>query len=424
MDTDTIFTLRATDVKFGRGATAEVGDDLGAMGCSRAAVVVDPALRAASVMGSVSASLQRAGIDYDVFDRVHCEPTDVAVKEAIRFAIEGRYDGFLAVGGGSTIDTAKMMDLYSTYPADFAAYFNEPIGEGRPVPGPLKPLIGVPTTSGTSAESTSVAIVDFLDLKLKTGISHRHMRPSLALLDPDNTISAPPGVTASTGIDVLTHAAESYTARPYYTRRRPARSADRPPYVGSNPVSDVWCRRAIQLVREYLPRAIADGTDIEAREQMMLACLCAGLGFGNAGVHIPHAMGYPIAGMVRGFRFRDYPAEPMIAHGISTALGSPASLRFTARAAPRRHAEIATWLGREPEGNDPESIGRALTEGLVDLMRQIGLPSGLRAVGYEESDIPALVDGTMKQQRLLAVAPCPVVAEDVRRIFEESMENW
>src|SRR5262249_45283606 len=183
--------------------------------------------------------------EYEVFSAVEVEPTDRSFHEAIAIAREGRFDSFVAVGGGSTIDTAKAANLYSTYPADFLDYVNAPIGRGLPVPGPVKPLIAIPTTAGTGSETTGVAIFDYLEKRSKTGIAHRYLRPSLGLVDPENTRSLPPAVAAATGLDVLSHALESYTAAPYNARPRPARPLERPAYQGSNPISDIWALRAL-----------------------------------------------------------------------------------------------------------------------------------------------------------------------------------
>src|SRR6185503_13249840 len=298
-----------------------------------------------------------------------------SVKTAIEFALAFGADGYVAVGGGSVMDTAKIMNLYVTFPAPFLTYINAPIGEGRPVPGPLKPMVCLPTTSGTSSENTTVAIVDMTELHVKTGISHQYLRATLGILDPLNSLTVPPMVTACSGADVLTHAIESFTALAYDEREKPATAALRPPYQGANPISDLWCEKAIKLVREFLPRAVRDGNDHEARTQMMLATIYAGMGFSNAGVHIPHAMGYPIAGNVRGYHPQDYPQKkPLVPHGMSTSLGAPASFQFTARAKPDRHKEVAEWLGIRIGASSADAAGKALREGFVEFMQSIGMP--------------------------------------------------
>ena len=255
-------------------------------------VLTDPNLREQAPVQTALAAIAEAGLEYALFDQVRVEPTDASFKAAIAYAEQG-FDGFVAIGGGSVMDTAKAANVYTTYPADFLTYVNAPIGRGEPVPGPLKPLIAVPTTAGTGSETTGVAIFDLVEMKAKTGMAHRYMRPTLGIVDPDNTRSMPPQVAASTGLDVLSHALESYTALPFDQRPRPDRPQLRPAYQGSNPVSDLWALEALRLVEQFLPRAVADPSDDEARSAMCLAAALAGIGFGNAGVHLPHGMSYP-----------------------------------------------------------------------------------------------------------------------------------
>src|SRR5712671_4094566 len=276
------FELAASSIRFGAGVTREIGMDLAEMRVKRVMVLTDSNLAKLSPVATVIESLKDSGISFALFDRVRVEPSDTSFREASDFATQGGFDALVAVGGGSTIDTAKAANLYSTYPADFLEYVNAPIGKGRPVPGPLKPLIAVPTTAGTGSETTGVAIFDLVEQKAKTGIAHRYLRPTLGMVDPDNTRTLPAAVAAATGLDVLSHALESYTALPYNQRPRPERPLLRPAYQGSNPISDIWALRALEIVAEFLPRAVANTSDDEARSQMLLAAAIAGIGFGNA----------------------------------------------------------------------------------------------------------------------------------------------
>ena len=282
------------------------------------------------------ASLDAAGVEAVLYDRVRVEPTDLSFRDAIQFAESVTVDGIVAVGGGSVIDTAKAVNLYTTYPpADFLDYVNAPIGRAMPVPGPLKPLIAVPTTAGTGSETTGVSIFDLTELHAKTGIASRRLKPTLGVLDPENTQTMPPEVAASSGLDVLSHAIESFTAIPYTSRPYPASPRLRPAYQGSNPISDIWALQALRIVARYLVRAVDDPSDHEARAQMMLAASYAGVGFGNAGVHLPHGMSYPVSGHVRDFRAPGYPRDhPLVPHGISVILNAPAVFRFTAAESP------------------------------------------------------------------------------------------
>lgn len=414
--------MRSTPYKFGPGVTEEIGHDLAALGLRRVLVVTDAGVAATGIPERVMGLIREKSIEATLFQNVSVEPTDSSVKAAIEFAQSFCGDGYLAIGGGSVMDTTKMMNLYVTYPAPFLTYVNAPIGEGRPVPGPLKPMVCLPTTAGTSSENTTVAIVDIAELHVKTGISHQFLRATLGVLDPLNSLSVPPMVSACSGADVLTHAIESYTALAYDEREKPATPEDRPPYQGANPISDLWCEKAIRLVREFLPKAVKDGQDHEARTQMMLATIYAGMGFANAGVHIPHALGYPIAGNVRGYHPKDYPQKkPLVPHGMSTSLGAPASFQFTARAKPERHRQVAEWMGVKASGSDADAAGKALREAFIGFMQSIGMPGGLKAIGYSSGDISALTEGTLKQKRLLALSPQSVTRQAVENILEQSL---
>ncbi|ROR35184.1 hydroxyacid-oxoacid transhydrogenase [Inmirania thermothiophila] len=420
-----VFTMETVPLKFGWGALDEIGHDLAALGLRRVLLLTDPGVAAAGHAERVAERARTCGVEVVVWDGVRSEPTDASWREAIAFAREGAWDGFIGLGGGSAIDTAKAVNLYTTHPADLMAYINRPLGDGRPVPGPLKPLVAIPTTAGTGSETTSVAVLDLLERKVKTGVSHRHLRPRLAVVDPQTTLTLPPAVTASCGLDVLCHALESYTSLPYDRRPAPADPAQRPAYVGANPVSDLWAAEAIRLGARWLARAYHEPGDREARTRLMLAATYAGMGFGNAGVHLPHAMSYPIAGLVRGFRPRGWPGEgPLVPHGISVALGTPASFRHLGPHAPERTREALRHLGGDAGAVAPEEAGAALAEWMTALLRELELPNGLAEVGYTAADIPALVEGTLAQQRLLVNAPVAVDAALLEAVFRDSLRLW
>lgn len=422
---DTAFQMAASNIRFGRGITREIGMDLVDLKARRTMLVIDPALRDHPVGHTVLESLKQNDIGFEVFDDLSIEPTDASFKAAADCATQGGFDSFVAVGGGSTIDTAKAANLYSTHPSDFFDYVNAPIGLGHPIPGPLKPLIAVPTTAGTGSETTGVAIFDYVEKKAKTGIAHRYLKPTLGIVDSDNTRTLPPAVAAATGLDVLSHALESYTAMPFDERPMPARPLERPAYQGSNPVSDIWAIRALELMAEFLPRAYADPSDEEARAQMLLAAAIAGIGFGNAGVHLPHGMSYPVAGMVRFHRPDGYVVDhAMVPHGISVILNTPAVVRFTASANPERHLRGAEALGADVSDASPSEAGEVLAERVIHFMRTLGVPNGLAAVGYTTDDIPALVQGTLPQHRVTKLSPRPAGEAELTSLFEESMTIW
>jgi len=350
------------------------------------------------------------------------EPTLDSLQDAADFALEAGVDGFVSVGGGSAIDTAKVADLITSHPAAVMEYVNPPIGGGRKPPGPLAPHLAIPTTGGTGSEATTVAVLDLPDLKVKSGISHRYMRPSQGIVDPELLRTLAAEVVSSTGLDVVCHAAESYLSRPYDARPRPETPDDRPPYQGSNPVADVWSAKALEYGGRYLRRAVADADDLEARGLMGLAAAMAGVGFGSAGVHIPHACAYPIAGLKHVYQPPGYPDDhPFVPHGHSVIVTAPAAFRFTYEAAPERHHHVAELLAGEPLSDPgPDS----LPDTLRALMRDVGAPAGIAELGYTEDDVPALVEGALKQQRLLAVAPRDPDERDLTHILNASMANW
>lgn len=425
MQHDTAFQMAASNIRFGAGTTCEVGMDLTDMGVKRTLVVIDPALRSLPTGETVIESLKKENLDFEVFDGVIVEPTNASFQEAARVATEGQFDSFVAVGGGSAIDTAKAANLYATYPADFFDYVNAPIGKGKPVPGPLKPLIAIPTTAGTGSETTGVAIFDYVEKKAKTGIAHRYLKPTLGIVDSDNTRTMPAAVAASSGLDVLSHALESYTAMPYTQRPQPARPIERPAYQGCNPISDMWSIRALELMAEYLPRAVADTSDDDARANMLLAAAIAGIGFGNAGVHLPHGMSYPVAGMVKEFRPKGYQVDhPLVPHGISVILNTPAVVRFTAESCPERHLHAARALGADINGVSPKEAGEVLANRVIHFMRELDMPNGLSAVGYTEEHIPALVKGTLPQHRVTKLSPRPAGEEELTQLFKDAMTIW
>ena len=425
MEQDIAFEMAASSIRFGWGVTREVGMDLVDCGAKRVMVVTDPVLRELPPVATVLTALDEAGVPHVLFDRVQIEPTDASFKEAIAFAVGEQVDAFVAVGGGSTIDTAKAANLYATYPADFLDYVNAPIGKGLPVPGPLKPLIAIPTTAGTGSETTGTAIFDLVSMHAKTGISHRNLKPTLGIIDPENTATLSPTAVASTGCDVLSHALESYTAIAYTMRPYPERPILRPAYQGANPVSDLWARETLAMVAQYLPRAMADPEDREAREKMLLAASFAGIGFGNAGVHLPHGMSYPVAGMVRDYHPAGYAGDhPIVPHGMAVILNAPAVFRFTGAAGPTRHIQAAGLLGADISRAKPGDAGTILSDRLIALMQELQVPNGLSAIGYTSADIPALVEGTLPQHRVTKLSPRQAAAEDLARLFEDAMRYW
>ena len=422
---DTVFAVNSSAIKFGVGALRELGADAQALGMKRVGLYIDEHVRTSEPGEIAVTALRAAGLDVAVFDHARYEPNSDSFEEAARFARDGAFDGFVSLGGGSVMDTAKAANLLSTYPDELIAYVNAPIGKAKPVPGPLKPHIACPTTCGTGSETTGIAILDLKSAGLKTGIASPRLKPSLAIVDPTTTESLPGGVVAACGFDVLTHAVESYTARPFTSRPRPAHPSQRPPYQGSTPYNDIGAIAAIRLGGRYLVRAVRDSSDIEARHQLMFASTLAGLAFGSAGVHIPHAMSYSVATIKHVFTASGYEDRaPMVPHGIAVVINAPAAFRFTASANPARHLEAAAAMGAKVDGAKAEDAGEILASTFLALMRQTGLPSGIAALGYGEADVPALAEGAFAQQRPLVMAPRTVTKADLEAIYRDALRYW
>ncbi len=423
--TETVFTYAAPALKFGTGASAEVGHDLAAFGARRVLLVTDAGVAATGHPDRIADQVRARGLEVVVYAEARVEPTDESMDAAIAFAKEHQspgspFDAVLAVGGGSSIDTAKAVNLLITNPGELMDYINAPVGKARAPEHPLLPLVAVPTTTGTGAESTTICVLDVLALHVKTGISHAALRPRLAIVDPALTMTQPETVTAAAGMDILCHALESYTAR-WYADFDAKQPEQRVPYCGANPIADLWSEKALGLLAGAFRAAVDDGSDILAREQMAMAATFAGLGFGNAGVHIPHANAYPIAGRVRSYVPHGYPeGEPIIPHGMAVSMTAPAAFTFTFDAAPERHIRAARLLDPDSTGTGRDTLPRVLSA----LMADIGMPNGLAEVGYGEADVPALVAGAVQQQRLLATSPKTPTEEDLARIIGASMEHW
>ncbi|KAI9294413.1 alcohol dehydrogenase, iron containing, 1, isoform CRA_b [Neoconidiobolus thromboides FSU 785] len=422
------FEMASSNIRYGLGVTKEVGFDAINLGAKKVAVVTDANLSELSPVKNVIKSLEENNVNYVLFNQVTIEPTDKSFQKAIDFAKQNQPDLFIAVGGGSVIDTAKAANLYSCYPdADLLDFVNTPIGKGLPITRTLKPLIAVPTTAGTGSETTGTAIFDYTPLQTKTGIAHRNLKPLLGIVDPLNTRSMPANVIAASGLDVLCHSLESYTAIPYNQRSpRPKNPIERPAYQGANPISDIWSLKALQMCIKYLPRAFKDPSDIEASENMLLAATYAGIGFGNAGVHLCHGMSYPISGLNKKYLHPQYEmaGKPIIPHGISVAITSPSVFEFTADSNPERHLIAAKAFGINIDTVKSDDAGKALGEGLRKFLNDLKVPNGLNELGYNSSNIQELVKGTLPQHRVTKLAPITVEEEVLSKIFEASMKLY
>ncbi len=364
------------------------------------------------IIRNIVKNVESEGIEVGIWNGVEPEPTLESVEEGIEYASDVKFDALVAVGGGSSIDTAKLINLYTTYPTESVLdYIPQPVGKGKPIPGVLKPLIAIPTTSGSGSETTPTAVFTVAESGLKFGLTHEYLLPTLAVVDPINTITMPQQTTASTGLDALMHAIEAYTSKPYNVRPKPIRSDLRPVYVGSNPVSDNIAERSIELIGKYLKRAYHNGQDLEARFGMSLASYMAGIALGNAGTHISHAISLVLGGITDA------------SHGVCAAITAPALLEVLIEVVPEKLAKIAGMLGYDDEPSIKKRAARSV-EAIKDLLSGFEFPNGLYDLGIKESDIPSIAEKTLLMRRLLNQSPVDASKKLIERILMRSLKLW
>ena len=419
------FTVGMPTFTFGAGVLAEAGDNARDLGMRRVALFTDRRLAAGEHVAKVRSSLSAAGVDVAVYDAVKIEPDDASFQDAARFAADGRFDGYVSVGGGSVMDTCKVANLYAEHPAEFMAYVNAPIGEGRRVPGPVKPHVACPTTSGTGSETTGIAIFTLRSINAKTGIISRRLIPSVALVDHDVTRSLPATAVAATGFDCMSHALESITARVFPRRLNPAKGVLRPVSQGANPFSDMLATEALKLVGAFLERAVRDASDTEARTEMMYAAMLAGIAFNAAGCHLPHGLSYSVSGLTKDWHVPGYPeGASLVPHGMAVVLNNPSVWRHTAPASPERHLHCAQCLGADVRDARPADAGEALASRVIAMMRATGMPNGLTALGFDESHVDALATGAEPQYRVIRNAPVDIGRDELKRLFRSALRYW
>lgn len=419
------FTVAMPRVTFGRGSLAETGQRAAARSLSKVALFTDANLADGPLVATARKSLGKQGIEVALFTDIRIEPDDDSVERGARFLSDCAADGVVSVGGGSVMDTAKAALLLATWGGECIDYFARPIGNGKPVPGPVPPHIACPTTSGTGSECTSISVLRINRLDTKFVIASPHLLPDEALVDPACCDSLPANVIASTGFDLCCHALECWTARAYTRHAKVAGTATRQYIQGANPFSDVGAREAMQIVGRYLERGVADATDREARDQLMWAATLAGIAFGNAGTHLPHALSYGITHLMKDITTTGYDIPtPFIPHGISVIVNAPSIFRYTAEAEPARHLDGAAFLGADARGATPEDAGEVLSKRLIEMMRRTGMPNGLSGVGFDDTHIDALAASSFRQTRAIGNAPRDSNRVDLENLYRGALSYW
>jgi alcohol dehydrogenase len=388
----------AGQLLFGRNAAGQLGEIAGRLGARRVLLVTDPALVKAGVADRVRAPLAEAGVAVSVFDGGEPEPSMRAAEACIAAARPFRPDAVLGLGGGSNMDLAKITATVLAHGGTPAAY----VGEDK-VPGPIAPLVCVPTTAGTGSEVSAASVLTDTDNHIKVGILSNYLRPRVALVDPLLTVSCPPKVTADSGIDALTHAVEAYTAVDNATFPLPP--GERSVYQGRHPMGDVLAEKAIALIGANLRRAVARGDDLEAREGMALGATLAGLAFSNVGVAAVHALEYPVGGATH------------CSHGAGNGLLLPFVMRFNLPARRRELAAVARLLGEDVAGLDEQAAVERAVAAVERLRRDIGIPERLRDLGVTEAQLRPFAEKAFGIKRILRVNPRPVTADDLEGIL-------
>ncbi|MDL5363297.1 hydroxyacid-oxoacid transhydrogenase [Halalkalicoccus sp. NIPERK01] len=418
---ETVWELEMPRIRFGRNAVEELDfqfEDLGVDPGSRGLLVTDENLLELGHAERVREQLD--AYEVDVYDGSEREPSIEAVEDCISFVRdeqgESGYDFYIGLGGGSCIDTAKTTRAVIANGGQPLDYVAQPTGEGQAITESGPPLVLMPTTAGTGAEISPVAILSVEEKEIKEGISSDHIRADAAVLDPTLTTTLPPEQTAKTAMDALGHAIEGYTTHSYDSLLRAEDPASRPVYAGRTPVTEMFSEKAIELLSSNVRRAVHNGDDLEARSVMLQGALMGAISGLTAGASLCHAMAYPV-----GNRYHTY-------HGETIAVLTPAStLGYNAASDPERFADLAEMFGVDTTGLNTREAADALKEEYVQLQRDLNvLPSGLAELaGIDEGDVGWLASQTVEtQERLLRCNPRPVTEEDVEAIFRDALYNW
>ena len=405
---ESVWELSITpNVTNGPGAVDELGAIVSEFDADSVLLITDPGLVEAGIIDEVTATIE--SFEYTVFDGVAPDPDIEVFETAVKEANAVDPDIVVGVGGGSAMDVAKTTSVVSEHGGDVLDYVAPPTGEGTPVPGPGVPTVAVPTTAGTGAETSPVTVISLPEEDLKVGISSRYQRPNVAVLDSTLSVSLPPGPTASSGMDALSHAIEAYVTREYDAKPAPDHRSERPDYNGRSPVTDLFAKSAIERVGDNLRAAVDNGQDLDARREMLLGSFMAGAAFTNAGLGATHAIA-----MAAGAIYHT-------PHGVTIAHALPAVMRYNATSAHDRYAEIATVLGEDTTGLSRDESAEAAARAVEKLAADVGIDGGLSALGIAESDVSHLAERASQLKRLLAGNPRRIDQDDLETIIRDAL---
>lgn len=369
-------------IVFGNGAIGQLDSILQRLKAKNILLVTDPGIKNAGIVDRISSLLEHANYETVIYDQVVPEPPVDSAMDCFKFAeSQMDIDAVIGLGGGSSIDMAKIVALLVAHGGHPLDYYG---GENQ-VPGPIAPLVAIPTTAGTGSEVTSVAVLTDVENNLKVGISDNYLRPTVALLDPELTLGLPAYVTACSGIDALSHAIEAYTAKPSAYIQAEGNIL----FQGSIPISDALAYSAIELIATNLPLAVQQGSNLEARSNMLMGSLLAGMSFSNAGTAAAHALAYPIGGLVKS------------PHGEVTGLLLPYVMEYNSVVETEKMVRISHAFNVNSDGLSDKEAALAASKAVLTLLGEIGLPTKLTEIGIKEEDIPEIAEKTLQIDRLI-----------------------
>ena len=371
-------------IVFGSGVIRRLAQFMQPWNARRVLIVTDATLVRVGVVADVTAPLQAAGLTVDLFDGGEPEPSFATADKALAVASRNKPDAIIGVGGGSNLDLAKIVASVVTHGGHYKDYF----GYGN-VPGPIMPLVCVPTTAGTGSEVSHAAVLTDVENQMKVSSLSHYLRPALAVVDPKLTLTCPPKASADSGIDALTHAIEAFTAVSYDELDVPP---DEPfPYDGKQPIGDCLAERAIELIAQHLMKAVHEPANLEAREGMALAATLAGLAFSNNAVAVVHALEYPIGGALH------------CSHGAGNGLLLPYVMRFNLPTRVSEFKRIAQLMGEDIGGlSDQEAAERAIVA-VERLRAAVGIPLRIRELGGTEDQLPIFAKKSFAIKRLMVL---------------------